>query len=103
MARKRFEGREVAGIELRVSAAVVELDGAERFHVGEVVHVVIECSIDRVGYVRLPKSDRILRVEHASPAVAALIDADAAADAIDLARIAAESERGIQRLRPDDA
>lgn len=100
MARKRFEGREVRGIEVRVSAAVVELDGAERFHVGDVVHVVIECTIDRVGYSRVPKSDAVLRLEHAAPIVAALIDADAAADAIDLARLAAESARGIQRLEP---
>lgn len=103
MARKRFEGRDVRGIEVRVSATVVELDGAERFHVGEVVYVVVEASIDRVGYARVPKSDAVLRIEHATPAAAALIDADAAVDALELGRLAGEAARGILRLRPDQA
>lgn len=102
MSRKRFEGREVAGVQLKVTQAVVNLDGASRFQVGDVVHVIVECSVDRVGYARIPKSDAIVRVEHAVPATAALVDSSIASDAIDLARIADESARGIMRLGEDD-
>jgi len=98
MARKRFEGREVAGVQLRCTQAVVSLDGASRFQVGDVVHVVIECAVDRVGYTRIAKSDAVVRVEHAIPTTAALIDSAIAGDAIELARIADEAMRGIMRL-----
>lgn len=99
MARKKFEGRDVAGVQLKVTQAVVNLDGPSRFQVGDVVHVVAEAVVDRVGYTRLPKgSDAVVRVEHAIPLTAALVDSGIAQDAIDLARIADEAMQGIMRL-----
>lgn len=102
MARKRFEGRDIAGVQLKVSASTVNLDGPEQFHVGDVVHVVVEATVDKVGYTRVQKSDAVVRVEHAIPATAALVDSSIAADAIDLARMADEAARGIMRLREAD-
>lgn len=101
MTRKRFEGRDVAGVQLKVTQAVVNLDGVSRFQVGDVVHIVTECVVDKVGYDRVPKSDAVLRVEHAIPATAALVDSGIAQDALDLARMADEAAQGIMRLTED--
>lgn len=64
-ARKRFEGREVAGVQLKVSAATVNLDGPEQFHVGDVVHVVVEATVHKVARIADEAARGIMRLREA--------------------------------------
>lgn len=98
-ARRRFEGRELAGAELVIAGtgAELELDDTEH-RVGAIVHVVVEAVVDRVTHRPVKDTDKLTRVEHARALVVAFVDVDTVAGAIDAARLAAEHRAGVQRL-----
>lgn len=98
-ARRRFEGRDLAGAELVIAGAAIEAGTEDNAHrVGAIVHVVVEAVVDRVTHRPVKDTDKLVRVEHARALVTAFVDADSIAEAIDAARLAAELRDGVQRL-----
>jgi hypothetical protein len=104
MSKKRvtFEGREVIGTEVTVSGATAQvMNGTDPYQVGDVVFLVCEAVVGKVTHKAVKDSDKLLRVTSAQSLVGAIVDADLVRDAIEMARMNAEAEQGIQRLGLD--
>jgi hypothetical protein len=97
--RTKFEGREVIGTEVTVAGAGASiLDGADPYYVGDRVFVVCEAVVTSVAHVAVKDSDALTRVAKARSLIGAVVNADLVRDAIEMARMNAEAEDGIQRL-----
>jgi hypothetical protein len=101
-ARTKFEGREVVGVEVTVRGATADLPGASAFRIGQIVYLVCEAVVDKISHKPVKDSDKLVRVEGAAAVVAAVVDKSLVDEALELARIQAEAQAGIQRLGFDD-
>ena len=102
MAHKRttFEGREVIGSEVKLTGAAADADGVDPHYVGDIVFVVCEAAIDRIEHQAVKDSDKLTRIATARSIVGAVVDADLVREAIELARMSAESKKAAtSRLR----
>jgi hypothetical protein len=101
--RTKFEGREVVAVEVSVRGATANLPGASAFHIGQTVYLVCEAVVDKISHKPVKDSDKLVRVEGAASVVAAVVERELVDEAIELAKIQAESLEGIQRLGFDDS
>lgn len=105
-----FDGRQVLRTSIAVSNAGDGLSEALRidpreFHHGEVVHVVLECSVDQVRFVPLDPKDAhgpLVRSHRLKAGTATVVDADLVQEQIDRQRMRIEKAReaaaGVQRI-----
>lgn len=105
-----FDGRPVIRTAIAVSNAGDGLSEALRidpreFHHGEIVHVVLECTVDQVRFVPVDAKDPsgpLVRSHRLKAGTATVVDADLVSEHIERQRLriqaAQEAAAGIQRI-----
>lgn len=105
-----FDGRQVIRTSIAVSNAGDGLSEALRidpreFHHGEIVHVVLECTVDQVRFVPVDPKDPsgpLVRSHRLKAGTATVVDADLVREQIDRQRLRIEKAReaaaGVQRI-----
>jgi hypothetical protein len=98
-----FEGRDVLQTSIKVTNAGDGLSDAmavdpDEYHLGDTVHVVLECIVGRVDYVQINGVDALRRVHTLKAGTATVVDAELVKDVLDAQRLAIEKAKGVARL-----
>lgn len=102
-----FDGRDVISTSLSVTNAGDGLSAAMTvepvlLHHGDVVIVVLECEVTKIGFVEIKDTDVLNRVHTLRAGTATIIDRDVVAEALDAQALKIEKAKGIARLPMGD-
>lgn len=98
-----FEGLDVLQASIKVTNAgdglsdALAVDPVE-YHLGQTVHVVLECVVAKVDYQQLNGVEALRRVHSLKAGTATVVSAALVKDVLDAQRLAIEKARGIERL-----
>jgi hypothetical protein len=98
-----FEGYDVLQVGIEITKAgdglsdAMAVDPAE-FHVGDTLHVVLECHLTKIRYEQINGVDALRRVHRLEAGTATIVDASLVADVLEAQRLAIEQAQGVTRL-----
>lgn len=98
-----FEGADVLQTSIKVTRAgdglsdALAIDPAE-YHLGDTVHVVLECTVAKVDYQPIPGVEALRRIHTLAAGTASIVDPEMVREVLDAQRLAIEQARGIERL-----
>lgn len=99
----KFEGREVIGTRIAIANAGDGLSQAmaidpQELTLGDTVHVVLECTVDKLTFERVKDTDALTRVQRLKAGTASLIDASLVSSVLEEQRLKIEAAQGVTRL-----
>ena len=99
----KFEGRDVIGARVAITGAGDGLSQAlavepEELSLGQTVHVVTECVVDKITYERIKDTDTLVRVQRLKAGTATIVEAEMVADVLAEQRRKIDEAKGIQAL-----
>ena len=102
-----FEGTQVLKTAIALTNAGDGLSKAmsidnEELHIGETVHVVIECEVTAVGFDKVKDTDALVRKQKLKAGRATLVDGKLVEDVLDQMSQRLEEAAGIKRLFDND-
>jgi len=103
---KPYEDREVVQSTIRVVNAgdglsqAMSVDPAE-YHLGETVHVVLECEVVKVTYDEISDTDVLRRVHTLRAGTGTIVEPKLVTEVLEAQRIAIERAKGVERLPVD--
>jgi hypothetical protein len=102
-ARQAFEGKDVIATAIKVTNAGDGLSKAmsidnEEFHIGQRVHIVLECEVDAVTHKTIKDTDGLVRVQTLKAGRATMVAADFVSEVLDAQDRKLEEAAGITRL-----
>lgn len=101
-----FEGRDVLATRVAITRAgdglskAMEVDPDELV-LGDVVTVVLECTVDRVRFEPIKDVDALVRVHTLRAGTATIVGRELVADALDAQQRRLEAANGVERLSLD--
>lgn len=99
----KFEGKEVTGVSVAISntgdglSDAMTVDNVELHH-GDVVYVVLECTVNKVRFDPIKDSKALTRVHMIRAGDATIIDEGFVREALDAQVTRIEESRGVHRL-----
>lgn len=98
-----FEGSDVIQTAISVKNAGDGLSSAmsidnEELHIGETVHVVLECEVSNIGFDKIKDVDGLVRKQTLKAGRATLVDGKLVADVLDSMSARLEQAAGITKL-----
>ncbi len=98
-----FDGREVIGTTIAITAAGDGLSAAlsvepQVFHHGQVVNVVLQCEVTKVGFVPVKDTDRLQRVHTLRAGIATIVEASLVEEVLYAQKVKLDEARGIQAI-----
>lgn len=98
-----FDGRDVLSSKVQITNAgdglskALAVDPTEMHH-GETVFVVLECGVEKVGFVPVKDTDCLERVHTLKTKSATMVEGDAVRDALAAQQERIEAHRGVTHL-----